>query len=159
MIFRIRKDPNNPYVMVNKGFVYDSSLSAKAKGILLYLLSRPDNWQVYEMEISKHFTDGREAIRSGLKELVFTGYIKRTRERDEKGRLRKMNYEVFEIPQQVTKDGFPNIGEPDSINNDLTKTENNDPYFSTVVDARRLFQAQNGLMVDDDVLKTKVVSR
>jgi len=125
MIFRIRKDPNNPYVMVNKQFVYDSHLSAKAKGILLYLLSRPDDWQVYEIEIIKHFKDGRDSIRAGVNELRKTGYIIRIRERDQKGRLGKMRYEVFEIPQQVSKDGFSNVGESNTTNIELTNIDDN----------------------------------
>ena len=157
MIFRIRKDPNNPYVMVNKQFVYDSHLSAKAKGILLYLLSRPDDWQVYEIEIIKHFRDGRDSIRAGVNELRKTGYIIRIRERDQKGRLGKMRYEVFEIPQQVSKDGFSNVGESNTTNIDCTNNDPQDrkPMLRMVVNQKEAFRTQQGLPVSQDVLTSE----
>ena len=155
MIFRIRKDPNNPYVIVNKGFVYDPELSAKAKGILLYLLSRPDDWQVYESEVIKHFKDGRDSIRAGITELQLSGYITRTRMRDTHGRMRGMQYEVFEIPQKVSKDGFSNVGESNTTNIDLTNNDLQDrkPMLRMVVNQREAFRAFEGIPVSQDVLE------
>lgn len=98
MIFRIQKNKENPYVMVNKHCLMDSKLSAKATGILVYLLSRPDNWQIYEVEICKHFTDGRASIRSGVKELITAGYIHRVQTRGENGKFKNYIYSVYEQP-------------------------------------------------------------
>ena len=103
MIFRICKDRANPYVMVNKGFIYDPDISAKAKGILLYLLSRPDDWKVYQSEVAKHFTDGIKSIRCGIQELMTAKYIARERYRDEDGKLRHMIYQVYESPAQPSQ--------------------------------------------------------
>ena len=55
--FRVYKESGN-FVMVHKDFIHDSNLSWKAKGILLYRLSRPDDWQIYETELEKHSSDG-----------------------------------------------------------------------------------------------------
>ena len=98
MIFRICKNKDNPYVVVTRGFIYDPQLSAKAKGILLYLLSRPDSWKVYQAEISNHFKDGKDSIRGGIHELIDARYIVRSRDRDEAGRLHGMVYQVYEVP-------------------------------------------------------------
>ena len=38
MLFRVQKDRENPYVIMNKSFFQDDKLSAKAKGILGYIL-------------------------------------------------------------------------------------------------------------------------
>ncbi len=76
MILRKAKT-NNPYVMVDKNFILDVNLSFKAKGILLYMLSRPDNWDFYETEITEHTTDGIKSVRAGIKELIEYGYIER----------------------------------------------------------------------------------
>lgn len=46
-VFRVYKESGN-FVTVHKNFIHDDNLSWKAKGILLYLLSRPDDWQIYE---------------------------------------------------------------------------------------------------------------
>lgn len=41
-IIRVRRCPNN-FVMMDKTFLEDTRLSFKAKGILAYLLNKPDN--------------------------------------------------------------------------------------------------------------------
>ncbi len=41
-IIRVKKCQNN-FVMMDKTFLEDTRLSFKAKGILAYLLSKPDN--------------------------------------------------------------------------------------------------------------------
>jgi len=47
---------------------------------------------------------GIDAIREAIKELERAGYIVRSRERDEKGRLRGADYVIFEQPQPPTPD-------------------------------------------------------
>lgn len=137
-VFRAVKNKNNPYLMVNKQAIHDPNLSAKATGILIYLLSRPDDWDVYENEIAKNFKDGRDSIRSGLKELIDSGYLTRTRLRDE-GKFKGYEYEVHELPLQkrvekpITENTTlenptlvnPTLLSNESTNNDLTNELNN----------------------------------
>lgn len=110
-IFRVFKESGN-FVTVHKNFIHDNTISWKAKGILLYLLSRPDDWQIYETELVKHTRDGLSSLKSGIKELEEVGYIKRTRKRDDKGRLKEYEYAVFEHPNQMRNSnvGFSNVG-------------------------------------------------
>ena len=42
-VIRVQKRPSS-FVMMDKSFLEDTRLSYKAKGILAYLLSKPDNW-------------------------------------------------------------------------------------------------------------------
>lgn len=74
--FRTIKESGD-FVTVHKSFVFDSNLSAKAKGILLYFLSRPDNWQIYTSEVVKHMNDGQKSINSGVQELMDNKYVHR----------------------------------------------------------------------------------
>ncbi len=67
-IIRVKKCQNN-FVMMDKTFLEDTRLSFKAKGILAYLLSKPDNWKVIVGNLVNSSTDGKKAIYSGLKEL------------------------------------------------------------------------------------------
>lgn len=86
MIIRVAKNKDNPYVMMNKTGLNDPRLSFKAKGILAYLLSKPDDWKVMVSELINSSTDGKTAVYSGLKELEENGYLKRVRvyRRDER---------------------------------------------------------------------------
>ena len=101
MIKRVVKDKETPYLMMNKSAIYDNTLSFKAKGIFAYLLSRPDDWQFYEIEIAEHSTDGIASVKAGIKELIDKGYITRSSRRNEKGKFQGYSYEVYEVPPQV----------------------------------------------------------
>ena len=109
--FRVFKE-SGEFVTVHKAFIHDASLSWKAKGILLYLLSRPDDWQIYETELIKHTSDKLSSLKSGLKQLEEAGYIKRKRKRDDKGRMQGYEYEVYEQPTHIRKS---NVDEKESI--------------------------------------------
>lgn len=134
-VFRVYKETGN-FVTVHKNFIHDDDLSWKAKGILLYLLSRPDDWQIYESELVRHSTDGLSGLKTGIKELEKVGYIQRTRKRDDKGRLKEYEYAVYENPNHIrfsnvgkTYIGKTYIGEShttnnNSTNNDLTNNKN-----------------------------------
>ncbi|EGQ1770386.1 phage protein [Staphylococcus pseudintermedius] len=138
--FRVYKESGN-FVTVHKDFIHDSNISWKAKGILLYLLSRPDDWQIYETELEQHSTDGLSGLKSGIKELEEIGYIQRNRKRDESGRLNGYEYLVYEQPHHIrfsnvgkTVNGKTNNGKTvngkshttnnNSTNNDLTNNNN-----------------------------------
>lgn len=136
-IIRVCKNKENPYVMLNKGFLRDPALSAKAKGILAYMLSLPDDWQIYVDELANHFKDGRDSIRSGVKELRAAGYITRSekRLRDKQGKLKAFEYCVYETPAYDGKSnlgksyvGNSYVGKSNATNKDYTNNDytNND---------------------------------
>ena len=75
-IFRTVKT-ENPFAQIDKRLINDKSISWKTKGILIYLLSKPNDWTAQLSDIIGHSTDGRDAIRSAINEAVKAGYIKR----------------------------------------------------------------------------------
>ena len=91
----------NPYVMIDKTCLKDERLSWKAKGLLCYLLSLPDDWEIYVSELQSHASDGRDSTAAGLRELIKFGYAKRYRNRDEKGKLRGYIYQIYEMSIEV----------------------------------------------------------
>jgi hypothetical protein len=93
---------SKPYLSLYS-LVMDERLTFKAKGILLYLMSRPDDWKVYEQEIIKHSKDGIKAVRNGIDELIECGYIKRQLIRDEQGHFKGYEYLVFDKVPEVPK--------------------------------------------------------
>lgn len=88
-----------PFVQVDKTPINDDRLSWKAKGILIYLISKPNDWKVRVQDLVKHAKDGKAAVYSGLEELAECGYIIRQQIRDEDGTFSEMEYLVFETPQ------------------------------------------------------------
>ncbi|KGM96104.1 replication initiation and membrane attachment, partial [Clostridium botulinum C/D str. DC5] len=117
-VFRVNKDKENPYVMLNKHFIYDARLSLKSKGLMAYFLSRPDDWKFYQSEILQNCKDKKDSLLSTIKELQEHGYIKRRLMRDEKGKLLGgYEYEVFEIPNNLTEGGKTDIGKTETGEN------------------------------------------
>ena len=96
-IFRVEKSKDNPYVMIDRRPVENPRLSFKAKGILTYLLSRPDGWEVSVADLIKRGTDGEAGIRAGLKELKNAGHMKYSTSR-KAGRITGWLIEVYEVP-------------------------------------------------------------
>jgi hypothetical protein len=121
MFIRSEKSKANPYVMVNKQFVSNSNLSWKAKGILLYLLSLPDDWCINEQELQRHSTDGRDSLSSGVRELIKEGYIERKKTRSANGKFDNWEYIVSEESTENGKSdcGKTEYGEPTTTNNKL----------------------------------------
>lgn len=95
---RIKKQYTKGFTTINNDILNDTELSFKAKGLFSYLWSLPDDWVYYETEVTKHSTDGRGSVRSGLKELEEKGYLKRERERNDKGQLVNADWQLADTP-------------------------------------------------------------
>jgi len=86
------------FTIVNNSVILDSRLSFKARGILLYLLSKPDEWHVILKDIANHSPDGIKSARAAFDELLQFGYVKKEQAREQNGTFGKFDYCVYEIP-------------------------------------------------------------
>lgn len=121
-IFRVEKSKDNPFVMMDRRPLEKPYLSWKAKGLLAYLLSRPDNWVVNFGDLVKRATDGEHATRAAAKELEKAGHLKVVRHIDSKGRVTQYEYVVYEYPVC----DFPQVDNPDVENLDINDTVSTD---------------------------------
>ena len=110
MIIRSAR-PDSHFSIFTNEVIRDSRLSYKARGILMELLSRPDNWRISAHALASSGIDGITAIMSGLKELRDLGYIVTRRRQDEKGHWTTESV-VYDLP----KSGFPSSDNPNSDN-------------------------------------------
>jgi hypothetical protein len=98
-IIRVSKR-DAPYAMIDKRFLSVKTLSFKAKGLLTYLLSKPDDWKVIHRELMKVSSDGDASVRSALKELEAAGYVHRRRITDSStGLVLRWEIIVYETPE------------------------------------------------------------
>ena len=95
-IFRVHKETN--YTTIDNNVFKNKELSYRATGLLTTMLSLPDDWDFTEMGLVTLKKESRETIRKTLKELEEHGYLIRTRNRDDKGRLTDTNYDIYETP-------------------------------------------------------------
>ena len=101
-VFRVER--NKGYTVMSNHHLRNKELSLKAKGLLSQMLSLPEDWDYTLKGLSLINREKIDAIREAIKELERAGYIVRSRERDEKGRLRGADYVIFEQPQPPTPD-------------------------------------------------------
>lgn len=136
-IIRTPKEDN--FTRVDNILVNDKSLSLKAKGIMLYILSKPDDWKVYIKEITKNNKDGIDSVRSGINELLLLKYIQREKRRGEDGTY-AWEYIINENPYNTTNQStldypdmdYPGMENPTILTTDSTKTNNTNMYISFI---------------------------
>lgn len=129
-IIRVAKNSN--YVVMNRTALNDERLSWKAKGIMAYMLSMPDDWVFYMDELMTHATDGKDSFRSGFKELKTNGYIERKPVKDDKTKkIIEWETIVHEIPFEPHTD-FPHMEKPQVGKPEAEKPQvENPPLLST----------------------------
>lgn len=118
---KIKKVYQKRFTTVDNAVLNDTKLSWKAKGLFVYLWSQADEWDFYETEVVKHSTDGLSSLKSGLKELEEQGYLKRERQRDDKGHFKENNWILSEKPILENR----MLDNPILDNSTLTNTNNN----------------------------------
>ena len=104
-VFRVEKTKG--YTVMSNHHLRNHALSLKAKGLLSQMLSLPEDWDYTLQGLAQINKESIDAIREAVRELERAGYIKRSRERDERGCLRGTVYTIYEQPQTQ-----PNPEEP-----------------------------------------------
>ena len=173
-VFRIEKNRN--YTVMSNYHLRDINLSLKAKGLLCFILSLPEDWDYTLKGLSLICKDGIDSIRATIRELEKIGYVKRYRNRNEKGQLTDTEYVIYEYPQSVVPHtekpklenptlekpmldnpilenpmlGKPTLENPTQINKDKTNTKKSNTddikYLSTNQSAGGSLTDQTGLM-------------
>mgnify|MGYP006889527210 CR=1 FL=1 len=100
-VVKTHRKKHNFSIIDNSG-ANDEELSYKAKGILWYLLTKPEDWKVSMKDIEKRSPkEGRDAIASGFKELEDSGYAVRWKVRNSNGRF-SWETHVFECREDAS---------------------------------------------------------
>lgn len=147
MFQRLKKCSDQPYTMISNAIVKRPDMSRKAKGIMLYLLSLPDDRSINKEDIVNRWCDWDSSVRAGIQELEKLGYLFREIKRD-KGRIVGYQRNVFEQPVffewekvveeveteetvgAITGGGFPTGGKSAPTNTNITNTDINNIIYS-----------------------------
>lgn len=122
----ILRNPNRgKFTVVDNYALRDDNLSLKARGLLVTMLSLPDNWQFSENGLCSIFKkDGQASIRSGLKELEEFGYLVRTRTRDNLGRVSSVDWTIYDYPHLEKRNVVnPSLDYKPQLNINQSKTK------------------------------------
>lgn len=100
MVFKIEKTKN--YTVMSNYHLRDKNLSLKAKGLLSFMLSLPEDWDYSLNGLCAVCKEQERAIKSTLKELKEYGYLVIEKVRGDKGYF-EYNYLIYEQPIELEK--------------------------------------------------------
>ena len=124
-VFRVER--NTGYTVMSNHHLRNKELTLKAKGLLSQMLSLPEDWDYTLAGLSHINREKIDAIREAVRELERAGYIVRSRERDEKGRLRGADYVIYEQPQLTPTPDLPTLENPTQEKPTLEKPTQENP--------------------------------
>lgn len=131
-VFRVEK--NHSYTVMANHHLRDERLSLKSKGLLSVILSLPDDWRISIEGMTQFSADGKDAIRSAIRELTDAGYITRAQTHSEAGTFSGYDYIVHETPAASPSSGFPTMEKPTTENPTTENpTQRNTEELSTIL--------------------------
>lgn len=77
--FILKRNLSDNFTQVSNEFLHDSSISILARGIGIFLLSKPNNWVINQENICKELEIGRDKLKKIFNELIIHGYMHRCR--------------------------------------------------------------------------------
>lgn len=116
-----RKRKKNGFTQISNSVFENENLSYRAKGVLGYLLSRPNNWKFNKTDLVRRSTEGRDAIYKAIDELKEQGYLHIYRNVLKDGKFDGWIWEYDDIPfmpehlKNRTTEKQPNTGEKQPI--------------------------------------------
>ena len=108
----IRIEKNSNFTVLSNHALDDDRLSLKAVGLLCYMLRQPDDWDYTVEWLASRHKDGRDSVRSCLKELEAAGYLQRAQTHDADGAFSHNEYVLKETPTDAPLTGFPSTVKP-----------------------------------------------
>ena len=112
MIIRAPR-PKANYTVISNELIRDTRLGWRARGLLVYLLSMPDNWRTTTAHLAAQGPDGIHAVRSAMSELEQYGFIRRVKQQDATGRWRTSTL-VYDQPVDNPGDKYLTFPQPKS---------------------------------------------
>ena len=91
----LRQHKRTKFFAISNELAQNAALSYEARGLMAYLLSKPDNWEMKVSDLIAQSPAGRDAVYRILRELEAARYIRRQNCRRENGTFFSVS-EVFE---------------------------------------------------------------
>jgi len=121
--YRVKK--KEKYTSISNKPIEDNRLTFGARGLLIYLLSKPNEWKIRTAHLVKQSPAGSHALNSLIKELKEHGYMERIRSQKPDGTFEWITnvYEEPTIPQLSTHGLSINGKPPHIVNTEEVSTE------------------------------------
>lgn len=100
-VIRVKHAKDRPYLVVDKSILYERGLSLQARGLLCFMLTKPDNWDFHAKQIAQEVGVDRHTVGALLAELLLAGFAAREAKR-EGGRFRGYDWTIYESRNENT---------------------------------------------------------
>jgi DNA-binding transcriptional ArsR family regulator len=104
-IVRVEHCKDRPYLTVAKETVRDHEVSFEARGFLMFLLAKSDDWRIRPEQLAEECGLHRATVYRLLKKLIGAGYVRRVdiKRRKDNGTIYEQAslYTVFEDRKQA----------------------------------------------------------
>lgn len=153
------------YSQIPNDLIIDMDLSSNALRVLLYLFTKPDNWNVYNADICKQLNISEKSLTKYWKELLNSKWLRRTKKQSSSGKFTGGyiyhigNFTISEESSVSVKSGgynnnIPLQQEETNSNNKIKKIEKKD--LSELKNTKKDFDIFIDLVRDKALIKTKV---
>lgn len=85
------------YTQVDNG-IFQAGLSCRAIGLYTLMWSKPPGWRFSSRRLAAEVCEGREALRTAMKELITAGFVLNEQHRDAEGRI----FTVFYVRESLS---------------------------------------------------------
>ncbi len=119
-ILRVEHNSSNPFMMLERALPKNKAMSYEALGMLVYLLSQPDDWEVMPVDLQREGC-GRDKVYTILRELRALGHVT-LKQPQVDHRFTKPQYVVNERPEE------PFTEKPYTPKPEAGKSPPNDPH-------------------------------
>ena len=94
----IRSKTDSNYFVMHNATAQDDGLSWEARGMLAYLLSKPEGWRTNLTDLTRQSGAGKDKCRRIMDDLIKAGYVERIEVR-ESGKFARYDFHVFDTSQ------------------------------------------------------------
>lgn len=143
----IKQKKKSEFTTLYNDCINDERLSIGALAILVYIMSKPENWNVMISDLKRRFSIGRNKTYNIISELCSYGYMKRIRETLQDGTVAKWvivasDKPIFGNSQEDDKQPLPENQDlvPDPQNRDLDVRSKKSPQL---VESTKVVQKSN----------------
>lgn len=119
-IIRAKHGESEAFFIAARATAQDEGISYEALGLLMHLLSKPNDWRIYPKRLGREKC-GRDKVYRLLQELINAGYVERQIERGQFKQFTGSTYIVYERPTprpEKPDTVIPDADEPDTATAD-----------------------------------------
>src|SRR5579863_7083447 len=120
----IKHKKESSFTTLYNDCINDERLSAHSLAVLVYIMSKPEDWKVMVSDLRRRFRVGRNKCYSIISELCTLGYMQRVQERLENGAFQGCLLQASDKPIFINKDNKQPV--PENRDTENRDTENRD---------------------------------